>query len=213
MKMFFKIILIALIALLVTGCVQNVPASTRDNLLATNNDPIPTDTAPENLKFSTMYTDWPAYLTVEELMQRANNVFEGKLTQISFKTVSFKDPYSGETYTELYTIYEFEVSNSYKGKNVGKVLLGIPGGIEGYKVSEQYNALVHAGIYDEKIGITIMGGYTPPTIGESYLIAAIDHGNGFLSIPNPEQFIYSADRSDDNLYFGYQEIKDYFSKS
>ena len=227
MKMFTKMIAIALIALLVTGCAVNGPAtagnnhpatnndptSTSNHLATTNNDPIPTDTAPANLKFSTVHGDWIGYSTVEKLMQDATNVFEGKLTEISFRVVDFQDVKTGKVYSYLYTIYDFEVTSSYKGENVGTVHVGLFGGMEGYKEAEQYNAMVHGGIYNEKSGIPILDGYTHPTIGESYLIVGIDLGNGFVDVPNPKHFIYSANKSDDDNKFTYQEIKDYFSKS
>lgn len=227
MKMFIKMITIALIAFLITGCTPNTPAtagnnplatnadptSTSSNLAPTNNDPIPTDTAPSDLKYSTMYMDWPGYPTVDKLIEASTNVFEGKLIKISFHTPSFKDSSSGRTYTELYTIYEFEVSSSYKGKNVGTVRVGIPGGMEGYKVDEQYNTMVYAGIYQEKLGIPVMGGYTHLTIGETYLIVTKDLGNDFLDILSPNRFSYLPDRTNQTSNFAYQEIKDYLSKS
>lgn len=227
MKMFIKMIAIALIALLITGCTPNVPATAGNNPLATNadptstssnpaptnNDPIPTDTAPANLKFSTVHGEWIGYSTVEKLMQNATNVFEGKLKEISFRVVNFQDVKSGKVYSYLYTFYDFEVSSSYKGENAEIVRMGIYGGMEGYKEAEQYNAMVHGGIYNEKSGIPVLDGYTHPTIGESYLIVGIDLGNDFIDIANPTQSIYSANRSGDNTKFTYQEIKDYLSKS
>ena len=218
MKMFTMMIAIFLIALLITGCAQALPAPGNDPLttgnasIPINNDPIPTDTAPANLKFSTAHGDWIGYSTVEKMMQDATNVFEGKLTEISFRVVNFQDVKSGKVYSYLYTFYDFEVSNSYKGENAEIVRMGIYGGMEGYKEAEQYNAMVHGGIYNEKSGIPVLDGYTHPTIGESYLIVGIDLGNDFLDIVNPRLSIYSANGSIDSK-FSYQEIKDYLSKS
>lgn len=219
MKMIIKMITIVLIALLISGCAQALPAPGNDPLttdndpIPTNNDPIPTDTAPANLKYAMMHMSWRGYPTVDNLIKDATNVFEGKLIKISFQAPSFKDSSSGRTYRELYTIYEFEVSGSYKGKNVGTVRVGIPGGIEGYKVDEQYNTMVQAGIYQENKGIPIIDGFTHLTIGETYLIVTKDLGNGFLDILNQNQFSYLPDRTNQISAFGYQEIKDYFSKS
>ena len=219
MKMFIKMITIALIALLITGCAQALPAPGNDPLttgndpIPTNNDPIPTDTAPANLKYAMMLISWQGYPTVDKLIANATNVFEGKLSNITFQTPSFKDSLSGKIRTELYTIYEFEVSCSYKRENVGTVRVGIPGGMEGYKVDEQYNTMVHAGIYQEKKGIPIIDGFTHLAIGETYLIVTKDLGNGFLDILNQNLFSYSPDRTNQTSNFGYQEIMNYFSKS
>lgn len=190
MKLFIKLITLVLVALFITGCTQS--------------EPLPTEPVPSGFSIGEAFYSWKPYRTVDELMQEATNVFEGELINITFEAVKLT-----ETDIGLYTVYEFKASKSYKGWNLGTVRVGVPGGIEGYRVSEQYNTMVQAGIEKENIRIYTMHGFTPPTVGENYLVVAGDSERDFLSILTQYHFVFSPDEDNEVSRFGYQEIKEY----
>ncbi len=195
MKSLVKIVTLVLVALFITGCTQSEPRPT---------EPLPTEPVPSDFRIGEAFYSWKPYRTAEELMQEATNVFEGELINITFEAVKLTN-----RDIELYTVYEFRASKSYKGWKSGTIRVGVPGGIEGYKVSEQYNTMVQAGIEKEDIRINTMHGFTPPTVGENYLVVAIDLGNGFLDILTQYHFVFSPDEHNEVSDFGYQEIKAY----
>lgn len=199
MKMLVRMITIVLVALFITGCGH------QDESYDYN--PLPTESVPSDFRIDEMFVSWKPYRTVEELMQDATNVFEGKLINITFEAFHNQNQSSGKT---LYTIYEFKVSNSYKGRNAGTVCVRVPGGIKGYKVSQQYNAMVQAGVKKEDIRINSMSGFTPPTVGETYLVVAKDLGGSYLNILTQYHFVFSPSRENKISKFGHEEIKAFF---
>lgn len=195
MKLFIKMITLVLVALFIAGCTQSEPLPT---------EPLPTEPVPSDFSIGEAFYSWKPYPTVDELMQDTTNVFEGELINITFEAVKLT-----ETDIELHTVYEFKASKSYKGWNLGTVRVGVPGGIEGYRVSEQYNTMVQAGIDKDDIRIYTVSGFTPPTVGENYLVVAGDSDRDFLSILTQYHFVFSPDEDNEVSRFGYQEVKEY----
>ncbi|MBR4278553.1 MAG: hypothetical protein IKT34_00105, partial [Clostridia bacterium] len=150
-----------------------------------------------NIKVSYFHADWPQYDSVESLIEASSNVFEGKLTNISFDVV---DLYTGESANKaseasklhIYTIYEVEVNTSYKGVNADKVYIKVIGGMEGYMESKQFDKLKEYDIYDENVGLLVLDCFEPLTIGKTYLFLTDGQVGPYHSIINNTQFAYDT---------------------
>lgn len=132
--------------------------------------------------------DWVVYDTPEELVNAAQIICTGKVTDISFAlldNMTMRER-SDDFYEmcSLFTIYEVEVTNGYKnftGDN--KLQFAVRGGLEGYKVKEQ-------AALSEKLGdkaISVMDHHPEIEIGEEYLFILHWADNGTPTIINNTQ--------------------------
>ena len=119
--------------------------------------------------------------TAAELADHATHIYKGTVTGISFtaKTVSNEKC--------LYTVYEVQVQNYYKGIAPMTVYISVRGGLPGYQEDEQRKVASKYNIW-----VTTASTYRALSIGESYLFCT--NGNGAnQSIISPYQFVYSEE--------------------
>lgn len=207
----FKKVLGALIPLLIiccllTGCSAPLAPSRGNNTVTGGSAGNPT-----------YHADWPYYYDVSSLVECADCVFEGKITNIDFAVI---DIYTGAIVTEpsedgglyLYTIYEIDVQDVYMGDYSETKYIAVMGGIPGYKEDEQLSLMKECGL---NIGIPVLEDSEPLTIGSEYLFLAVDIATDYLRIPNPQQFAFDkglegGEAVDDTP--SYDNIKKYFAK-
>jgi len=164
------------------------------------------------IKITPISADWPYYSTVDSLVLASSNVFEGKITDIRFDVIDLKTGEFASKDTKassmfLYTIYEVEVSNSYKGICTSKVYIKIIGGMKGYKEADQLTKMKEFGIYNEKNGIMVLSNIESLDIGKSYMFITTGQIGDCHSIINSEQFAYDITGEEKTNTFGYNEIK------
>lgn len=151
------------------------------------------------------------YKTIEDLVNAAPCIFEGTVVDIFFRVKYYDD---NPNHYNLWTIYEVEVTDSYKG-NVGtKEYVAMQFGIRDFMVSEQVQAQRDAGIEDPtQIRVTK---YAVFEIGSSYLfLADDDFYEDYIMGITP---IQSAINDDPNLnffapYFTPEEIIAYLQEN
>lgn len=141
--------------------------------------------------------DWPSYKTSDEIVKAASNIYSGKVSEISFAIVDMKtgrideDPESSSTSRMLYTVYTVEVNKSYKGENPGIIKIRKIGGIDRYKVKEQYDLMKKSGMMEKYSGIPICNDDCSLAVGSTYLFCTSRTVGDFDFIINPTQFAHS----------------------
>ena len=201
-KQYIASIVVLLITLLfISGC-SNVGNR------ATNNNPSTAE------KISYFACDWPHYDTVQSLCEAATDIYEGKITDVFFKIIDMRSgkvvddkSIDDKTYLSLYTVYEIDVTNSYKRAESDKMYVCVGTGLEGYKEVEQCELMKSAGIYNESTGIQVVRGFEPLQIGDSRLFLTVDLGGTYNYIINADQFAFDKDDVEKSGSFGYSEIK------
>ena len=164
----------------------------------------------------TYHADWPYYNDVSSLVECADCVFEGKITNIDFAVI---DIYTGDVVTEpsqdgglyLYTIYEIEVQNVYMGDYSETKYIAVMGGIPGYKEDEQLSLMEECGLNME---IPLLSESEPLEVASEHLFLAIDIGMDHLRIPNPQQFSFEKGAKNANANSdapNYNSIIEYFA--
>lgn len=123
--------------------------------------------------YAHMMVDWVVYDTTEELVNAADIICEGKATDISFALVDGK----------LYTIYDVDVTNGYKGVETKKIQFRVLGGMEDYKVEEQLALAEQTG----DSAICVMEGAPEIRLGEEYLFLLAKFDGAVPSIINNKQ--------------------------
>lgn len=160
---------------------------------------------------SIIYADWVVYETAEELAEKADNIFEGKITSISFamvdlntgRTLKSEEP---GTQPMLHTIYTVEVTRSLKGKNDDVTSFCIIGGIPGKYEKEQYSTLSSFYGRSEELNLPILDKRKELAVGESYLFLTCRLGGDYDQIVNIEQFAFSADNETPEFGICYSDI-------
>ncbi len=144
------------------------------------------------LNYSIMNADWPAYFSTQELVHAANVVFTGKITDISFEVLGLNAlPATEETeerHRHLHTVYTVETIDQYKGNVEETVQVRIIGGIKDYKTDEQMSVLNET---KREMGIPIVTGSVPYTIGDTYLFVLYQFETGAPTVLNLDQSVYS----------------------
>lgn len=112
-----------------------------------------------------------------------------------------------KTYLCLYTVYEIDVTDSYKKVESNKMHVCVGTGFEGYKEAEQRDLMKSAGIYNENTGIQVLRDFEHLQIGQSYLFLTVDLGGTYNYIVNPDQFAFDKSVAEKSETFGYLEIK------
>lgn len=141
--------------------------------------------------------DWSSYKTSDEIVKAASNIYSGKVSEISFAIVDMKtgrideDPESSSTSRMLYTVYTVEVNKSYKGENPGIIKIRKIGGIDRYKVKEQYDLMKKSGMMEKYSGIPICNDDCSLAVGSTYLFCTSRTVGDFDFIINPTQFAHS----------------------
>ena len=127
-------------------------------------------------KFIEMSGCWPRHKDADALIERADLVFVGRITDISFAVVDprngqYVDETTEERYRYLYTFYEFEVFTLLKGDTLGFSAFTLDGGVKNFRIEEQLRVMNEGRAYDRKWGIYVWQGHPNPQIGETYLFA------------------------------------------
>lgn len=142
------------------------------------------------------HPDWPSYNTAEEIVKAATNIYSGTVIEISFSIVDMKtgsvdeDPKSTSTSRMLYTIYTVEVQESYKGDNASKIKICKTGGLNNYRVKEQYDLMNISGMLSQYSGIPVCDDECSLAVGKEYLFCTSRTAGDFDYIINPTQFAY-----------------------
>lgn len=143
-----------------------------------------------------IHPDWPSYNTAEEIVSAATNIYSGTVTEISFAIVDMKtgsvdeDPKSISTSRMLYTIYTVEVQQNYKGNNISKTQICKIGGLNNYRIKEQYDLLDISGMLSQYSGIPVSDDDCSLAVGNTYLFCTSRTVGDFEHIINPTQFAY-----------------------
>ncbi len=167
-----------------------------------------------NIKITYFSADWPYYHTVETLTEAASDIFEGKITNISFDTVNIRTGKSEKQSSDksslrLYTVYKIEVSDFYKGNKKEIMYIGVMSGKKGYKEAEQYEVMKNSGILNEGVGILVLNENVPLEIGESYLFLTGNLGGTYNEIINIDQFAFPINKTETSDEFNYNKIVEY----
>ena len=99
-----------------------------------------------NNLYGSIEAEWPTYSDAHALAEKSNVVFTGKIIGIDFQMLNIKtaEPATKDTEIKdamLYTIYDVEVSSSYKGSVNEIANFRIEGGLMDYRVEEQLSIL------------------------------------------------------------------------
>lgn len=203
------IILVLCVILLITGCqAANVTSNSDVQISASTIDTLPTTipTAPttqvKELMFLPMlFDDFLMPFTTSELMEFANEVFIGKVVDISFFA---KEIPLG---VHIFTTYSIEITHSYIGEKTGIVEFTYLGGIPEKYLDEQA-ALVE----EYKLnGVHTIEGFSYPELGKEFLFVFKDTEDG-LSPKAYDQYVYEIDESEivtDPTVASYKSIMQY----
>ena len=148
----------------------------------------------ETVEYASLNSDWPVYKNAEELVERAELVFIGSVTGISFKMLDSvtglppdEDTEIDEWDPRLCTIYDVNIVTVYKGEPSAQTQVRVKGGLRDYRIEEQLAALAQ---YNQKY-IPVMGEQFEIEIGETYLFALRQFETGTPTIMNPDQTSYN----------------------
>lgn len=150
--------------------------------------PLPQQT--DSIQYEYISGDYPYYATLSDLANKANQVFSGKVVNISFELLNMRNMQplkDGEDtqWAMLYTIYEIEAEEMYKG-SPSTVKLRIRGGIP-YGYEQEQSALLGNRC------IPVMEDVPALTIGTNYIFALYHAEDAaYSSILNPLQSIYTV---------------------
>lgn len=114
------------------------------------------------------------HLSAEEIVNNEEVICTGKVTNISFEVLDLDTcqpptENSVDMKIDLYTIYDIELIDQYKGTVGQKFRLIDRGGIRGYKVSEQLEALHNDKYIKDKNTIIVWDDPPGINVGEEYL--------------------------------------------
>ena len=144
-----------------------------------------------SVTYNTISGDWPEYKNAAEVVEKADLVFEGKVTGISFQVLDMRTSLPPTKDTEewnrsLYTIYDVEIATVYKGNQQRTIQVKLDGGIRGVRVDDQLRALGA----DASKGIPVAEGMLVLAIGRTYLFVVKKNGTLPAFILNTTQSVY-----------------------
>lgn len=162
----------------------------------------------DSIQYEMFSRDYPYYHNISDLANKANQVFRGRVTNVSFEMLNmmtmqpFKDD-DDTRWAMLCTVYEIEAEEVYEGTPT-TVKLRIEGGITSGFEQEQ-TALLGSN------RIPVMEGAPVLSIGAKYVFALYRaDGSEYSSILNPLQSIY-AENGSKTGEFSADEIISYYS--
>lgn len=149
----------------------------------------------EKVPYLSMSADWPVYFSSEELIEQADIVFTGKVTEISFAVLDSTNGLPVTTSTEkhnrnLYTLYHVDVIDSYKGVSTKTLTFMVDGGLSNYNESTQMKLMKDNDARFADEGIPIWDGYDGYEVGKSYLFLLSAVENTYPVLINIEQSVY-----------------------
>lgn len=159
-----------------------------------------TDTAEKGTTGTTAVTyemfqiTWPYYLSIQEMVDTADGVFLGTVTDISFTVWDTEkdQPMTDTTPVdkrELQTIYHITVGNTYKGNYTGTVKLACEGGRANFKTEVQRRLCA-----DARIPFQLFPDYPTLKVGEKHIfsvkqkthfVRVINVAQGLLKLEDP----------------------------
>lgn len=148
--------------------------------------------------YESISLDWPIYESVDELIEACDVIVAGTVTNISFQvldTRTGKLPETGteELYCSLYTIYDIDVIETYKGDSRETQQIRVIGGVKGAYESEQLAALGQ-----EQATIFVLESLAEIKTGGIYLFMLNQYDDALPTIVNAEQGVYSISDANSN---------------
>lgn len=151
-----------------------------------------------DVAYQALSLDWPVYESADELIEACDVVFVGTVTNISFQVLDTRTGKAAgaeteDLYRSLYTIYDMDIIETYKGDSKDKEQVRIIGGLEGAYVTEQLAALGQ-----EQATILILKGLIEIREGGTYLFMLNQYEDTLPTIVNPWQGIYNISDAHSN---------------
>lgn len=179
-----------------------------------------------NIQNSPLEGSWNLYKSAESLVSNVTHVFEGKVVRIFFDTLDLRtgnpqrEPLQttepeDKTRIQLYTVYEIEVFDAYKGETNAIEHVCIIGGVSDYQEAQQKQLMENAGIFYPSVGIPVLGNKVPLEIDASYLFCVVDLDATYKYAVNPTQYALSPGSALANTapYFDPSEILAYIQEN
>ena len=176
----------------------------------------------KNVTYAKMDALWTIYSDANQLVDAADLVFIGKLTDISFTALDINTGLEITEKTEdsnrsLYTLYHFDVIETYKGDTSQVTYFMRSGGLENYKTDEQLKVVKENNVYGWEEGIRVWEDAIEYEIGETYLFTLCKREGVPPLWMNLYQSLYSIDdplrklsHKSDKIY--YTEDKDEYGE-
>lgn len=141
----------------------------------------------DEVKYSVELMDWRVYETVEELVEAGDVIVSGKITDVSFALI---DPTTGNPADKGYlsTVYEVNVTTSYKGFSEKTLKFSVRGGLRDYKTEEQLKLMPKEAQY-----IPILAETPDIKVGGEYLFILDRYNDAMPTIICPEQTAFALD--------------------
>ena len=202
MKKYFLVLLAAL-CIVMSACASVSPSDETADKTTTAAPGGDDDRENPNISYSYMRASWPIYSCSEELIDAADAVFLGKVTDISFAVLNVTNgmPVNDSTdltARELYTLYKFDILTVYKGDVSGRTHIKVMGGVQNYNEDHQIELLRENGLISQNNTIPIFvndyGDTIDIQIGKTYLFAMSSSENESLfNIMNMDQSVFKLD--------------------
>lgn len=144
-----------------------------------------------NVIYETISPDWPMYKSATELVDACDRVVLGTVTDISFQVLDIRtgkvpEDNIDDLYCYLYTIYDIDIVETYKGDQRSHEQVRIIGGLEDIQIDEQIEALGQ-----NPVTIFILEDMVDISKGETYLFMLAQFDDSLPTIANVEQSIYN----------------------
>ena len=202
MKKYFLVLLAAL-CIVMSACASVSPSDETADKTTTAAPGGDDDRENPNISYSYMRASWPIYSCSEELIDAADAVFLGKVTDISFAVLNVTNGMPATESTdltarELYTLYKFDILTVYKGDVSGRTHIKVPGGLQNYNEDYQTELLVENGMISpnntESVLVSCSCASIDIQVGKTYLFAMSSSENESLfNIMNPNQSAFDLD--------------------
>lgn len=155
-------------------------------------DPVTPNT--NEITYRSISADWPFYQNVQDLVDKSTLIVLGNVTSISFEVLDTRTarPATNETAEHnrsLYTLYEIDIIEQYKGNPVYTTQVRVLGGMKDIYLEEQAAVLGE----DIKNGIPILENTPAINIGETYLFVLYQYEDTAPTLLNLEQSVFDLD--------------------
>ena len=173
------------------GLILTVAIITLPSVLKEPSSVMPPSNPNLQVEYATMSLDWPVYESADELIEACDVVAVGTVTNISFqvldtRTGKIPEADTEDLYCSLYTIYDIDITKTYKGNSKDAEQIRVIGGFKGAYEAEQLAALGQ-----EQATIFVLDGLIEISEGETYLFMLHQYEDTLPTIINVEQSIYS----------------------
>lgn len=191
--------------MLITGC------SERETTNQVSENP---QTETLNVKYETISQDWPSYASLEDLVNASDKIILGTVSEISFQVLDIrtgKPPADNAEKSNcyLYTIYDVDTIETYKGNSSDHEEIRIIGGIKDRMVGEQIS------LVENGQSIPLIEGMPSIVEGEMYLFMLYQYEDTIPTVVNLDQSIYNiceafSTETEQNDKITFQDIVSYF---